>query len=37
MSSPLKLIGQEITIYSKKYTAADFKDSDNIKYYFKNS
>ena len=31
MSSPLKLIGQEITIYSKIYTAADFKDSDNIK------
>ena len=31
MSSPLKLLGQEITIYSKIYTAEDFKDADNIK------
>ena len=30
MSSPLKLLGQEITIYSKIYTAEDFKDAANI-------
>ena len=30
MSSTLKLVGQEITIFSKIYSVEDFKNSDNI-------
>ena len=30
MTSTLKLVGQEITIFSKIYSVEDFKNSDNI-------
>ena len=32
MTSTLKLVGQEITIFSKIYSVGDFKNSDNIQF-----